>query len=248
MLIAKNYRLATFGEIKGKNVLVSWIFERNFSRCIFCEHWRRADFIDFTSFRESLADQNGIDLITALLSNHELKGFPEVLNLLSKAEKINLFKAVVDFCLAKTSPLASTGTMIYKWIHSKKWAKKDFVFSVKGATSVRNKQDEIMLNISVFTIGRKMQFFNWHKFKIFSERHQLIKSSFEWFDSNQDYACRALEKFCPALHLRLLFFAGASAWFRESLFLIFQLEPSADALMFAEQCWKTNMAQSHSSI
>jgi len=61
-----------------------------------------------------MADQNGIVLITAFLSDHKLKGFQEILNLLSKAERIELFKAVVDFCLAKTSPLATAGTKIYK--------------------------------------------------------------------------------------------------------------------------------------
>ena len=39
-----------------------------------------------------------------------------------------------------------------------------------------------------------------------------------------------------------------SSWFCESRFLNFLLEPFADALLLAKQCWKTNMAQSHSSI
>ena len=61
-----------------------------------------------------MADQNGIVLVTAFLSDHELEGFQEILNLLSKAERIELFKAVVDFCLAKTSNLAAAGRKIYQ--------------------------------------------------------------------------------------------------------------------------------------
>ena len=81
-----------------------------FNKKTSCEHWRRSDFDDFTSFCENIVHQNGIVLITAFLSDHKLQGFQEILNLLSKAEKIELLKAVVDFCLAKTSALATAGT------------------------------------------------------------------------------------------------------------------------------------------
>ena len=56
--------------------------------------------------------KNGIFLITAFLSDHKLKSFPEILNFLSEAERLELFKAAVDFCLTKTSPLATAGTKI----------------------------------------------------------------------------------------------------------------------------------------
>ena len=112
MLSAKKHRLATSGEIKERNVLVSWNFERSFSRSNCCEHWRRSDFDDFTSFCENMADQKGIVLITAFLSDHKLKVFQEILTFLSKAERTELFKAVADFSLTKASALATAGTKI----------------------------------------------------------------------------------------------------------------------------------------
>ena len=51
-------------------------------------------------------------------------------------------------------------------------------------------------------------------------------------------------KVCPRASTNVN--AGASTWFSESLFFTFQLQPFADALMFAGQCWKTNVAQSRS--
>ena len=120
--------------------------------------------------------------ITVFLSDNKLKGFQEILNHLSKTERIELFRAVVDFCLVKTSPLQTAGTKIYRWIHSRKWAKKHFVLYLRGASSVRNKQDEVTLNSSLFTIGRNLQFFNCHEFVIFPDRHQVSKYSFQWFD------------------------------------------------------------------
>ena len=118
----KQHSLATSAEIKERNVLVSWNFERNFSRCNRCERWRRSNFDDFTWFCENMADQDGIVWITAFLSDHKLKSFQEILNFLSKAERIGLFEAFFYFCLAKTSPLATAKTQIHKWIQSKKWA------------------------------------------------------------------------------------------------------------------------------
>ena len=56
-----------------------------------------------------MAHQNGIDLITAFLSDHTLKGFQENLKLLSKSERMEVFKNFVDFCLAKMSPFATAG-------------------------------------------------------------------------------------------------------------------------------------------
>ena len=245
LLTAKEHRLATSGEHKERNVLVSWNFERSFSRSNCCEHWRRSDFDDFTWFSEYMVDHIGLVLITAFLGNHKLKGFQEILNVLSKTERADLFKAIADFCLANTSPLATAGTKIYNWIHSKKWAKKDIVLYVKGASSLRNKQNESTLNIFFFAIGRNLQFFNCHEFVMFSDRHQLSKSPFQWFDSI---------KITPVERLKILsrasstFIPGASTWFRESPFLNFQLEPCADALILAEPCWETNMAESESSI
>ena len=49
-----------------------------------CEHWRRSDFDDFTSFYENIVHQNGIVLITAFLSDHKLQGFQEILKLLEE--------------------------------------------------------------------------------------------------------------------------------------------------------------------
>ena len=197
LLTAKKHRLATSGESRERNVLVAWYFERRSSRNNCCEHWRWSDSDDFPSFCENMVDQNGIVLITAFLSDHKLKNYQEILNLLSKTERIELFKAVVDFCLAKTSPLATAGMKIYKWIHSKQWAEKDFVFYVKGASSVRNKVEELTLNISLFTIGRNLQFFNCHELVMFSDRHQLSKSSFQWFDSIKITPVERLKNFVP---------------------------------------------------
>ena len=115
-----------------------------------------------------------------------------------------LFKAVGEFCKAKTLPSAAAGTKIYNWTHSKKRAKKDFVFYAKDASSVRNKQDELTLNISVFTIGRNLQFLNCHKFVMFPDRHQTEETFNPRVSFNQNYVSRALEKLCPALHLHLL--------------------------------------------
>ena len=197
MLIAKKHSSANSREIKERNVLVSWNSERSFPRSNCCEHWRRSYFDDFTSFCENMVDQNGIVLITAFLSDHKLIGLQEILNLLSKTERRELFGAVVDICLVKTSHLPTAGTKIYRWIHSKKWAKKDFDFYVRGASSVRNKQDELTLNISLFTIGRNLQFFNCHEFVMFPDRHQLSKSSFQWFDSIKITPKKRLKIFVP---------------------------------------------------
>ena len=61
--------------------------------------------------------------------------------------------------------LAEAGTKI--WILTTQWAEKDFVLYVQGASSVRNKQDEKLFKIFVFTIGRNFQFLNCHKFVMF---------------------------------------------------------------------------------
>ena len=144
-----------------------------------------------------MANQNGLVLITAFMSNYKMKDFQGILNVLSKAQRIELFKAVVDFCLTKTSSLATAVTKIFDWILSENKAKKDFVFYVKGASSVRKKQDELTLNISVFTIGRILQFFNCHNFVMFSDRHQLNNSSFQWFDSIKITPVERLKNFIP---------------------------------------------------
>ena len=67
-----------------------------------------------------------------------------------------------------------------------------------------------------------------------------------WSDPIKKYVSRAVEKFCLRSSTTLK--AGISTWFCESCFWNFQLEPCANALMLAKQCWKTSMAQSHSSI
>ena len=99
--------------------------------------------------------------------------------------------------------------MIYKWRLPEKWASKDFIFYVKNASSLRNKQDALKLNISVFLIGRNLQFFKSHKFIMFSDRHQLSKCSFQWFDSIKITPAECFENlvtrliciFCWSLHL-----------------------------------------------
>ena len=50
---------------------------------------------------------------------------------------------------------------------------KKFMFYVEGASSVRNTYGERLLKTFVFTIGLKLQFFTFHKFAMFSDRHQL---------------------------------------------------------------------------
>ena len=228
-----------------KNVLVSWNFERSFSRSNCCEHWRRSDFEDFTSFCENVADQKIIVLITVFLSAHKLESFQEILNLLSKSERIEMFKAVVVFCVTKSSALATARTKIYKWIHSKKWTKKDFVFFIKGSSSVRKKQDELTLNISVFTIGRILQFFSCQKFVMFSDGHQLSKSLFQWFDSIKITPVERLKKFVPRFICIYCWCLHLISW---KSFLEFSTWALCRRFDVVEQCWETNMAQSQSSI
>ena len=86
-------------------------------------------------------------------------------------ERIERFNAVCDFPWQKSALLAKAGTLIYISIHSTKWAEKDFGLYVEGASSGRIKQDGTMLKLSVFTIGRNLQFFNCPKFVMFSDRH-----------------------------------------------------------------------------
>ena len=133
----------------------------------------------------------------------------------------------------KILTLAKTGKKVYIWIHYTWWTKKGFVRYVEGLSSVRNSREEILLKISVFTIGRGLQFFNWHNFLMFSDRHQLSQSSFHWFDPINLHVSRAAENFC--LSASTTFTPGLSIWFREGRSLTFQLDPCADTLMLIEQ-------------
>ena len=81
-------------------------------------------------------------------------------------------------------------------------------------------------------------------FVMFSDRHQLSESSIKWFDPIKHYVSGVVGRFC--LRASSTFIAGASTWFHESWFLNLQLKLCADALMFGEQCWETNMTKSHS--
>ena len=114
-----------------------------------------------------------------------------------------------------------------------KVGKGRFVLYVEGTSSVRNSQGKLLLKISVFTIGHKLQFFNCHKFILFPDRHHLSESPFQWFDPIRNYVSRAFEKIC--LNASTTFFAGVST-FREVRFLNFQLKPCADALILGEDC------------
>ena len=98
-----------------------------------------------------------------------------------------------------------------------------------------------MLKISVFTNGRILQFFNCHKLLKFPARHQLSESSVKPFDSIEIPSVECLKKISRTSST---FFTGACTWIPESLFLIFQHELFADALMLAEPCRETNMARS----
>ena len=151
-----------------------------------------------------MADQNGIVLITAFISDQKLKGFQEILKFLSKAERRNLLRAVCDFCLAKTTTSANAGTNVYFYTDSRKWANKDFVIYLEGESSVRNEQDELVSNISVLSIGRILQFFNCQKFVMFSDGHQLSESSFQRFDSIKITSVECLRNLVAALPPYLL--------------------------------------------
>ena len=80
---------------------------------------------------------------------------------------------------------------------------------------------------------------------MFSDRHQLRESWFQRFDPLKIDVSQAVENFCP--RASTTFDPRDSTWFRESPLLNFQLEPCADALILAEQCWETNLAQFLSS-
>ena len=143
-------------------------------------------------------------------------------------------------------PWGNVGSKIYLWKQYKYWAKKASLLSVEGASSVRNNQNELMLKIFVLTFGGYLQFSTSHKFVSFPDRYQLSKSSVQKSAPVKNYVSRAVEKLCA--RVSSTFIAQASNWIRWSRFLNFQLELCADALMLAEQCWETSMAQSGSSV
>ena len=160
-----------------------------------------------------------------------------------KQREHNCLLSFVTFAWRKMPPLAIAGTKISIWVLSTKWAEKDFVLYVEGACSVRNKLDKLMLKISVFAIGRNLQFFNCHNFcKLFRQTSiDRIFIPMVWF--NRNYVSRALEKFCP--RASSTFIAGASLLISWMSFLEF-------STWSCRRCfdvgWETNMAQSQSSI
>ena len=110
-----------------------------------------------------------------------------------------------------------------RWFFSTKWSRWIIVLDL------------------VLTFGRNLQFFTCPKFVIFSDRHQLGESWFQWFDPFRNYVNWAVENFCP--RASTTFTPRDSTWFCESPLFIFQLEACADALVLAEQRWETNLAQ-----
>ena len=112
MLTAKKHRLATSGEIK-ETFWFHEILSAAFQEVIAVSIDEGQIFITSHHFAKIWPIKTTV-LITAFLSDHKLKGFQEILSLLSKAERIEMFKATVGFCLAKTSPSATGGTKIYK--------------------------------------------------------------------------------------------------------------------------------------
>ena len=104
----------------------------------------------------------------------------------------------------------------------KTWAKKTYFLCVKGASSVRNNQNELMLKIFVFTFGGYSQFSTCHKFVRFPDRYKLSESSVQKSPPVKMYVGRAVEKLCA--RASSTFIAQASNWFRWSRFLNFQLE------------------------
>ena len=73
----------------------------------------------------------------------------------------------------------------------------------------------------------------------------MSETSLERFDPIKIYVDRVQEKFCN--RASTTFIAWDSTWYCESSLLFFHFEPCADALMLAEQCWETNLAQFQSS-
>ena len=112
-------------------------------------------FDDFASFCQIKANQNRIALSAALLSEHKLNVFKEILKLLSKAARIKLISAVCDVCLVKNANFSKARNKDLPLNTKYIVGKGSFVFYVGSASSVPNNQDEFMLKIFVLTIGHE---------------------------------------------------------------------------------------------
>ena len=142
--------------------------------------------------------------VAVFLGNQKLKSFKEILNQLLKAEKIQLFNAVCDFPLDKD---ASFNKRRNKDLQSNKLyivEKKCFVLFLEGPSSVWKEHDLKMLEISVFTLGFNLQFFNRHEFVTTSDRCQLSESSFQRFDPIKNRSVKSLKIFLPAVTLHFV--------------------------------------------
>ena len=71
----------------------------NWSICLFQTGIDEGQFFDdITSFCEKMANENRIVLIAAILGDHELNGFKDILSLLPKVERIHMRNAKCDYC------------------------------------------------------------------------------------------------------------------------------------------------------
>ena len=193
---------------------------------------------------ESMADQNGMVLIAVHLGDHELIAFHEILNLSAKMQKIQLFIAVCDFCLAKNATFSKSRNNDLNLNKLYKVGRERFCAFCRRCFF--STEQTIWYNVE------GLCFHNWAQFAVFQLPYFCVvfgQTSIErffipmvWF--NREYVNRAPEKVCP--RVSTTFIAGASTC--DDRFLNFQLEPRADALMLADCCWEINMAQSQSLI
>ena len=68
---------------------------------------------------------------------------------------------------------------------------------------------------------------------MFSKRHQLNESPFQWIDACNNKVNRTTEKLC--FRASTTFIARDSTGYRENAFLHFKIEACADVLILAEQ-------------
>ena len=136
---------------------------------------------EFASCCGNMAHRNRTVFIAALLGDHKLNGFKEILNLRSKTERIEkIIEGRLWLSSGEKCQLQQTQEKIYPWIYIV--GRKSFVFYVEGVYSVWNNHDELLLKNVFCTILLKLQFLTCHKFAVFLDSYQLSELPFQWFD------------------------------------------------------------------
>ena len=125
-----------------------------------------------------MPNQNGIDVIAALLSDQTewIEGDPEP-SVESGENKIVYSR--FDFCKSKNATF-SKHRIKYLPLNTIYKVGKKIVLYIKSVSSIRYNQDEIILKISVLTLARNLQFFTCHQLVRFSDRHEWSELSFQW--------------------------------------------------------------------